>query len=115
MLSGEKARTSLDVVLVNMPFHGYLPSLGLGLLKSCLAANGISSKVLYFGLPFAQRVGCDLYHCIANGYPRPMDLLGEWIFSAALFDHDSSSYVQEVLIERANIYADVVDHTIHTP
>ena len=115
MLPGGRAESNLDVVLVTMPFHGYLPSLGLSLLKSCLTAQRISSKVLYFGLPFAQRMGCQLYHCIANGYPRPMDLLGEWIFSAALFDNDSSSYIDEVLIERSNMYADVVDHTIHTP
>jgi ribosomal peptide maturation radical SAM protein 1 len=104
-----------DVILVNMPFHGYMPSLGLSLLKSCLAAKNISSKVLYFGLPFAERVGRDLYHCLANGYPRPMDLLGEWIFSTALFDYDNSNYVEEVLVKRSKIYSDIVDHTIKIP
>lgn len=115
MLQGKAAGAHLDVVLVNMPFHGYVPSLGLSLLKSCLTANSISSKVLYFGLAFAQRVGCDMYHCLANGYPRPMDLLGEWIFSSSLYDYDSSRYVEEVLIQRAQMYIDVVDHTIRTP
>ena len=115
MSSGKEAVANLDVVLVNMPFHGYVPSLGLSLLKSCLTASGVSSKVLYFGLPFAQRMGLDMYHCLANGYPRPMDLLGEWIFSTSLFDYDSSRYVDEVLIRRAQIYTDVVDHTISTP
>jgi ribosomal peptide maturation radical SAM protein 1 len=104
-----------EVILVNMPFHGYLPSLGLSLLKSCLTANNISSKVLYFGLNFAELIGRDLYHCIANGYPRPMELLGEWIFSKSLFDYDNSNYVEEVLVQRSNIYSDIVDHTIQVP
>ncbi|MCI0413063.1 RiPP maturation radical SAM C-methyltransferase [bacterium] len=106
---------SREVILVNMPFHGYMPSLGLSLLKSCLAAKNISSKVLYFGLPFAERLGRDLYHVLANGYPRPMDLLGEWIFSTSLFDYDNSEYIEEVLVRRSRIYSDIVDHTIEIP
>jgi ribosomal peptide maturation radical SAM protein 1 len=104
-----------EVILVNMPFHGYFPSLGLSMLKSCLAAKNISSKVLYFGLRLAEYMGRDLYHCIANGYPRPMDLLGEWIFSTALFDYDNSNYVEEVLVKRSDIYADIVDHSVVVP
>ncbi len=104
-----------DVILVNMPFHGYFPSLGLSMLKSCLAANNLSSKVLYFGLRLAEYMGRDLYHCIANGYPRPMDLLGEWIFSTALFDYDNSNYVEAVLVKRSDIYADIVDHSVKVP
>ncbi len=114
-MPGKKTREKPEVILVNMPFHGYLPSLGLSLLKSCLAAKNISSKVLYFGLPFAERVGRELYHCIANGYPRPMDQMGEWMFSTSLFDYDNSKYVEEVLIRRSEIYSDIVDHTIQTP
>jgi ribosomal peptide maturation radical SAM protein 1 len=110
-MSGENQ----EVILVNMPFHGYMPSLGLSLLKSCLAAKNISSKILYFGLPFAERVGRDLYHVLANGYPRPMDLLGEWIFSTCLFDRDNSEYIEEVLVRRSEIYSDIVDHTIEIP
>jgi ribosomal peptide maturation radical SAM protein 1 len=101
-----------EVILVNMPFHGYMPSLGLSLLKSCLVAKNIPSKVLYFGLPFAERVGLDLYHCLANGYPRPMDLVGEWIFSTSLFDRENFKYIEEVLVRRSEIYPDVVDHTV---
>lgn len=115
MLPEKGSAEKLDVVLVTMPFHGFFPSLGLSLLKSCLTSNSISSKVLYFGLPFAQLVGRDLYHCLANGYPRPMDLLGEWLFCTSLFDHDSSRYVEEVLVRRSEIYTDVVDHTIRNP
>ncbi len=108
-------REKPEVILVNMPFHGYMPSLGLSLLKSCLSAKQISSKVLYFGLPFAERIGRDLYHCLANGYPRPMDLLGEWIFSTSLFDRENSEYIEEVLVKRSEIYPDIVDHTINIP
>lgn len=104
-----------DVILVNMPFHGFFPSLGLSMLKSCLAQKNISSKVLYFGLRLAEYVGRDLYHCVANGYPRPMDLLGEWIFSTALFDYKNSNYVEEVLVKRSDIYADSVDHSVVVP
>ena len=92
-----------------------MPSLGLSLLKSCLAAQNISSKVLYFGLRFAELVGRDLYHVLANGYPRPMDLLGEWIFSTSLFETDNTAYLEEVLIRRSHIYPDIVDHTIEIP
>src|SRR5262245_15715534 len=104
-----------EVILVNMPFHGYCPSLGLSLLKSCLATKNISSKVLYFGLRLAEYMGRDMYHCVANGYPRPMDLLGEWIFSTALFDYDNSNYVEEVLVKRFDIYPDIVDHSVEVP
>ncbi|HET6266280.1 MAG TPA: RiPP maturation radical SAM C-methyltransferase, partial [Acidobacteriota bacterium] len=96
----------MDVLLVNMPFHGFWPSLGLSLLKARLTQEKISSKVLYFGLPFAKKIGKRLYGRIANGDPRPMDLLGEWIFTPALNGDNSTGYVDEILRNRANFYCE---------
>src|SRR6266849_7317914 len=90
-----------DVVLVSMPFGSpFRPSLGLSLLKASLEPGGVSCEILYFGFPFADRIGHALYTQISNGYPLPHDLVGDWVFSAALVEPAADSverYVQEVL------------------
>lgn len=89
-----------DVVLVNMPFAAlFRPSIGLSTLKAELTRQGVSCKVLYFTIPFAEKIGTEIYVEIANQYPRPSDLLGEWIFSPALFDFSSTNprdYIDEI-------------------
>jgi hypothetical protein len=59
-----------NVVFVSMPFSPLLtPSLGLSLLKATLAADGIASEILYFGIDFASMVGSALYCKLAAGAP----------------------------------------------
>ena len=95
-LSVESARET-EVLLVNMPFSNlYTPSLGLSLLKASLAPLNISSKVQYFTLQFAERVGSSIHLILGVGLPYPgfsfdfcENLIGEWLFAGALFGHDS--------------------------
>ena len=93
-----------NVLLISMPF-GILdkPSIGLGLIKAHLDAINISSKVLYFTLPFAKIIGIPLYIRISGGEPATIDQFGEWLFSAQLFPDTSPSdtYITDVL-EGAN-------------
>lgn len=73
-----------DVCLVQMPY-GPLehPSIALGVLHASLRGAGISSRVLYANLQFADQVGLEVYAALTS---VPSDsLLGEWTFSGAAF------------------------------
>ena len=92
-----------DVLLVSMPFGPMLsPSLGLSLLKPEVMARGLTCQIEYFTLPFAEKIGHQLYSKI-TGESRVFSraFVGEWIFSHALFDwsdeHDER-YVTELLL-----------------
>lgn len=93
----------IDVLLVSMPFGPvFSPSLGLSLLQPQLRARGLSCRVEYFTLPFAERIGQLLYSKIASEH-RAMAraFVGEWIFSNALFDwpqENADRYLAEVLL-----------------
>jgi ribosomal peptide maturation radical SAM protein 1 len=93
-----------DVLLVSMPFGPLLsPSLGLSLLQPQAAARGVSCRVEYFTLPYAERIGERLYSRIATEH-RAMSraFVGEWIFSHALFDWDrdrDERYIADVLLQ----------------
>jgi len=82
----------MDVCLVNMPIAAVQrPSLALGLLSAVLERDGISTKVLYPDLWFAEYFGLRLYRQLYQG--RPDDLLTEWLFAGTAFpdfepDHD---------------------------
>ena len=73
-----------DVCLISMPFAAIeRPSLALSLLKAGLREKQINSKVFYPNLFFAEEIGLDRYSWFtdsAKGF-----LLGEWIFSGAVF------------------------------
>jgi len=93
-----------DVLLVSMPFGPLLsPSLGLSLLKPQLTARGLSCRVEYFTLPFAEAIGERLYSRICSE-SRAMSraFVGEWIFSHALFDWSrdrDQRYLRDVLLK----------------
>jgi ribosomal peptide maturation radical SAM protein 1 len=93
----------IDVLLVSMPFGPLMsPSLGLSLLQPLAAARGLTCRVEYFTLPFAERIGDKLYSKITSE-SRAMSraFVGEWIFSHALFDWDAAHdarYLAEVLL-----------------
>jgi len=93
--------TTADVALINMPFgHLLMPSLGLSLLKAGLNREGISAKIFYFSISFAELVGERLYTCVSHE-SHPQDLVGEWIFSKSLFGRQPESqitgFVEEIL------------------
>ena len=76
--------SDLDVCLVSMPYSAVeRPSIGLSLLHSALAAEGIGTRVLYANLVFAEQVGLGLHDFLCD--QGPSKLLGEWTFAAAAF------------------------------
>jgi len=81
------------------------PSLGLSLLKASLAPLGVSSRVLYLTLSFAERVGVGPYTRVATDGTRAIrELAGEWVFREALFGEDPGAdarWEREVLLSRA--------------
>ncbi|MFN0111141.1 MAG: RiPP maturation radical SAM C-methyltransferase [Blastocatellia bacterium] len=84
-----------DVTLVCMPFGAlFMPALGPSLLKSALTQAGVSSRICYFNLRFAERIGERLYAKICD-QTNTHDLVGEWIFSNALFHHQSEREVEQ--------------------
>lgn len=101
MHSGIVKTQTTDTLLINMPFGPlFRPSLPLSLLKAKLASLKISVQVVYFTIPFAERLGMKLYARISNGQPRLTDLLGEFLFCRSLYDESSNRYAEEVLMKR---------------
>jgi len=94
-LSAESA-LDIEVSLINMPFSNlFTPALGLSLLKASLAPLNISTKIQYFTLQFAERVGSSIHLILGVGLPYPgfsfdfcENLIGEWLFARALFGPD---------------------------
>lgn len=90
------------VLLINMPFGPIAtPSLGLSLLQAGLKREGIESRICYFNLRFANLIGAEAYSQVANESVTS-DLLGEWIFSNALYGkktrEQTTSYLNDVLL-----------------
>lgn len=96
-----------DVALVCMPFGpAFAPSLGLSLLQSELSRHEFAAEVFYPSIRFAEIIGQHFYNGVAvEGRPSQIEMAGEWIFSAALFDRplrDDDPYLEEVLAGHAN-------------
>ena len=94
--------TTADLLLVSMPFGPQVlqPSLGLSLLHATARAADVSSKVLYFTLKFAEKIGLRRYGDVAYTEPTIHGFAGEWIFSGVLFNsipQDVDGYVHEIL------------------
>src|SRR5436305_10802381 len=76
-----------------------MPTLGVSLLKACIRQNGFSSKIRYFNMDLADRIGLDLYRKLANAFP-PESMIGEWFFAHALFGQqlpDEEEYLAKIL------------------
>lgn len=81
--------TPSPVMLIQMPFAlESWPSLGLSLLKAGLLARGIDAQILYFNLAFFNLLGPEVYEGVARANPRDLPLLGEWVFTEALWGTD---------------------------
>src|SRR6185436_3318921 len=98
------AHPMIDVLLVSMPFGPLLsPSLGLSLLQPQVERHGLTCRVDYYTLPFAERIGESLYsRIITENRTMSRAFVGEWIFSHALFDwtsQDDERYLAEVLMK----------------
>lgn len=56
-----------DVLFAYMPYHNLThPALGASILKKCLEANGISARVAYYGIGFAEVIGIKAYTTLLN-------------------------------------------------
>jgi len=100
--TADQEPTASDLVLVSMPFADLRhPSIGLSLLKQSLP--DVDTSILYFTVPFAQRIGAPIYDWISSGNPAQPCLVGEWLFSSALNGDlgGESDYVDEILRDPA--------------
>jgi ribosomal peptide maturation radical SAM protein 1 len=99
-MARREAPSSGLVYLINPPFGAIeRPNIGLGLLQASARESGFSCRTYHANLAFAERLGLDLYYFIANT-PIYLDLLGEWLFSGALFpetDATSEDYLQRFI------------------
>jgi len=88
------------VAFVYAPFGACRsPALGISLLKSALARQGIPCDIHYLNLMLADKLGMRPYELIADSL-RPAALLGEWLFAPSLFGENGqadSEYVERVL------------------
>lgn len=102
-LSPLEESSDVDVLLVCMPFGPvFSPSIGLTLLRGSLEREGLSARVRYFSIRFAELIGQHTYVGVEGGRrPAVNDLAGEWIFSRALAPtaHDDD-YVERILRRR---------------
>jgi ribosomal peptide maturation radical SAM protein 1 len=101
-----------DVLLLCMPFGPvFYPSIGLSLLRAGLARHNVSTRVRYFSIDFAERIGQAFYCNVAFDWKGPPAeyLVGEWIFAAALNDvppAGDDSYVEDILLNRFGAFGD---------
>lgn len=90
----EPNRCEKDVLFAYMPYHRLThPALGASILKSCLQQAGISTRIAYFGLDYASRIGTSLYNALLNS--RTPLLQAEWTFAQAAFGADFITQRQE--------------------
>jgi len=90
-----------EVLLLSMPFSVLgVPSIGLSLLKPALLQHGVSAKILYLNLRFAQLIGSGPYDQVrSQSNFRGGGSISEWIFAGALFNfskEDEDKYIDEI-------------------
>ena len=80
---------SAEILLLSMPFGSIQwPSLALSNLKAVLNDKGTGCDVRYFTFEFARWIGVQNYLDMSEKSSAYLDLLGDWIFSGALFGCD---------------------------
>jgi len=90
----------MDVVFPVMPFaDAGRPSMGVSLLSAEARRAGYATRVRYFNLRLAERMGLQLYQTIASSFPPNM-LVGEWYFADDLFGDaipSDAEYLEDIL------------------
>ncbi len=98
-----------SVALVNMPVAAtQTPSLGLSILKSALADLDIAADVHYLNIKYAEMVGLEVLEALET-LPTAQ-LVGDWIFSEALWGKDPErdrGYIEDILRDASE------DHLFH--
>lgn len=97
------------VALVNMPVAAtQTPSLGLSILKSALAGLDIAADIHYLNIKYAELVGLEVLEALET-LPTAQ-LVGDWIFSDALWGKDperDQGYIEDILRDASQ------DHFFH--
>lgn len=94
-----------------MPFAALdRPPLGVCLLQAGLRMRGVDCDAHFLSLAFSARIGHEPYRLIGSSLPFPA-LVGEWVFSACLFDRPPGGcdYVQDILRSRWRLPAPDID------
>lgn len=90
----------MDVAFAVVPFADIArPAIGVSLLKAGLERRGLSAKIHYFNIEFAEIIGEDLYTCISDHTPSD-SMAGEWFFADLVFPGQlppEHEYVRNVL------------------
>lgn len=90
----------MDVVFIVMPFADVdRPSIGVSLLKAEIGRLGFHSKVLYFNLDLAEKMGTTLYRNVSGGISMNC-MIGEWFFADSVFGSEvppEHEYTDKVL------------------
>jgi len=75
----------MDVVFAVVPFADIArPAIGVSLLKAELNRRGLSSRIYYFNVNFAELLGEEVYNYISDHAPSD-SMTGEWFFADLVF------------------------------
>ena len=84
----------VDVCLAAPPFHPlHFPALGLSMLSRACQTRGLSTKVVYGGMPLAARTGFTAYDHICGANKAPM--LGDRLFRAHAYPPETLARLPE--------------------
>jgi ribosomal peptide maturation radical SAM protein 1 len=90
----------MDVLFAVLPFADVnRPVIGVSLLQAAARANNIDSRIEYFNLDLAERIGLGVYETIASSLVSNT-LVGEWFFADLVFGDSlsaESTYLSTVL------------------
>jgi magnesium-protoporphyrin IX monomethyl ester (oxidative) cyclase len=112
MAMGASAK-GVDVAFVVMPFADIQsPAIGVSMLQAQLDRRGLTSRVLYFNLKFAETIGAELHGRLSAGVSSNA-LAGEWFFADCVFGDEvppEYDYVSKVLSRSAapDVVADIL-------
>lgn len=92
----------MSISLVQMPYAALeRPSIALGLLKASLLGKGLAVQASYPNWKWAERIGLAHYQALSES--PAASLLGEWSFSGAAFETETSlDFLDEVLEREAS-------------
>ena len=89
-------QNSMDILFAVSPFTDIEhPAIGVSLLQAQLKRAGFSSKICYFNLDLAERIGLRLYNWLSLCGDQPLlgttapaeSMIGEWFFADLVFGH----------------------------
>jgi magnesium-protoporphyrin IX monomethyl ester (oxidative) cyclase len=118
-----------DVLFAYMPYHKLThPALGASILKACLERKGISARVAYYGIRFAERIGTERYQSLLNSLTpklRAERTFVEAAFGEAFFKERQDAIgreypwddedLQEVATEAKQWVSEIVDEICANP